>query len=67
MSRITQVTLYREEPEKFMTGEKASDSLPLKENPLHQVFYHLQMVWIKRQMSGDMLANIGKQFVGYIN
>ncbi|KAL2045752.1 hypothetical protein N7G274_002183 [Stereocaulon virgatum] len=67
MSETTQDTLHREEPERFMLGEKVFESLSLVENPLHQAFDHRQMVWIKRQLPGNMLADLGKQYVGHIN
>ena len=67
MSKKTQDTLYREEPVKFMQHEKHSKSLLVKENPMHQAFYHLQMTWVKQQLSGDMLTDIGQSFMGHIN
>ena len=67
MSKKTQDLLYKEEPETFMPVEKKSESLLLKENPTHQAFYHLQMEWVKQQLSGNMLTEIGNNFMGYIN
>ena len=67
MSKETQKTLFKDEPETFMPAEKKSESLLLKNNPLHQAFYHLQMEWVKQQLSSDMLTDIGNNFMGYIN
>ena len=64
MSKRTQNSLFREEPETFIHGEKRGESLLLKENPTHLAFYHLQMEWVKRQLSGNMLGDIGKDFLG---
>ena len=67
MSKKTHDALFREEPGNFMQHEKDSKSLLVKENPLHQVYYHLQMIWVKQQLSGNMLTDIGKSFMGYID
>ena len=67
MSKETQTILFKEKPETFMPIEKKSESLLLKKNPMHLAFYHLQMEWVKQQLSGDMLTDIGENFMGYIN
>jgi hypothetical protein len=50
-----------------MEAEKKPGSVLVEGNPLHQAFYHLQMEWVKQQLSGDMLADIGSTFLGHIN
>ena len=44
-----------------------TELLLLRENYIHQAFYHLQMEWVKRQLPGNMLADIGGNVMGYIN
>ena len=67
MAKESQQTLFREGPETFMDHQKSPESLLLSANPYHKAFYHLQMEWVKQQLSGDMLADIGTRFLGYIN
>lgn len=33
---------------------------------MHHAFYH-QLEWVKQQLSGNMLADIGDTFLGYIH
>ena len=67
MSKKTQDTLYRENPAELPQFEKDSKSLLVHENLMHQAFYHLQMKWVKQQLSGSRLADIGQSFVRYID
>ena len=68
MSKKTQGMLYKEEPEDLLDGEKRSESLLVTANPSKTSFYHVQMgSWVKDQLSGSMLAEIGKTFLGAIN
>ncbi|KAL8695677.1 MAG: hypothetical protein Q9201_007988 [Fulgogasparrea decipioides] len=67
MSEQTQATLYKEEPEDLVRGEKKQESLLVNANPFNHAFYHVQMGWVKDQLSGNMLADIGEKFLGGIN
>ncbi|KAL8941935.1 MAG: hypothetical protein Q9216_001963 [Gyalolechia sp. 2 TL-2023] len=67
MSKQTQGILYKEEPEDLVIGEKQSTSLLINANPSKHPFYHAQMGWVKDQLSGNMLAEIGENFIGSIN
>ncbi|KAL8952792.1 MAG: hypothetical protein Q9222_001296 [Ikaeria aurantiellina] len=67
MSKQTQGTLYKEEPEDIVKLDEKSKSLLVSENPFKHPFYHVQMGWVKDQLSGNMLAEIGDNFLGSIN
>lgn len=67
MSKKTQEMLFRENPASCVQGEDKAASLLVKENPMHHAFYHLQMEWVKQQLSGNMLADIGDNVLGHIN
>ena len=67
ISKKTQETLFRENPASMVQRENKFASLLVKEDPMHHAFCHLQMEWVKQQLSGNMLADIGDSLLGYIN
>ena len=67
MSKQVQGILYQHEPENIVKDEKKAESLLVADNPFHKAFYHLQMDWVKQQLSGTMLTDMGENFLGCID